>query len=108
MKLVFLAYISQSSIFDIRSEGEVVGGGYADLMFLRKRAENEHHEYVIELKYLKKEEESRLDEVREEAKRQLLRYYQQDEVLQCKPYLHLLAVVCVKDVLYIEEVKVPA
>ncbi|MCS7027337.1 MAG: ATP-binding protein [Bacteroidia bacterium] len=109
VKVVMVAYLVLSSIFDVRSEVELFGGGYPDVMLMRRpQRQREHHEYVIELKYLKKEEESRLDEVREEAKRQLLRYYQQDEVLRCKPYLHLLAVVCVKDVLYVEEVKVPA
>ncbi|MCS7077181.1 MAG: PD-(D/E)XK nuclease domain-containing protein, partial [Bacteroidia bacterium] len=105
VKLAFLAYISQSSIFDIKSEQEVEGGGYPDLMFLRKRPESEHHEYVIELKYLKKEQEEQLNEVKEEAKTQLLNYYQRDKMLQSKAYLHLLAVVCVKDTLHVEEIK---
>ncbi|MDW8345507.1 MAG: PD-(D/E)XK nuclease domain-containing protein, partial [Bacteroidia bacterium] len=106
VKLAILAYLSISSIYDIRSEREVVGGGYVDIQLFRKSSNpNEHHEYVIELKYLKKEQEEQLNEVKEEAKKQLLNYYNQDTMLQSKPYLHLLAVVCVKDTLHVEEIK---
>ncbi|MDW8347471.1 MAG: AAA family ATPase [Bacteroidia bacterium] len=106
VKLAILAYLSISSIYDIRSEREIAGGGYVDIQLFRKSSNpNEHHEYVIELKYLKKEQEEQLNEVKEEAKKQLLNYYNQDKGLQSKRYLHLLAVVCVKDILHVEEVK---
>jgi hypothetical protein len=39
----------------------------------------------------------------QEAKAQLLGYYQNDEILQSKSQLHLLAVVVVKDSVYVEE-----
>ncbi len=105
IKLAILAYISQISVFDIRSENELKGGGYPDIMLLRKSTTHiEHHEYVIELKYLKKEQENALEKTKQEAKEQILNYYHQDKTLQNKPYLHLLIVVAVKDVLYIEEV----
>ncbi len=105
IKLAILAYISQISVFDIRSENELKGGGYPDIMLLRKSTTHiEHHEYVIELKYLKKEQENALEKTKQEAKGQILNYYHQDKTLQNKPYLHLLIVVAVKDVLYIEEV----
>ncbi len=105
VKLAILAYISQVSIFDIRSESELKGGGYPDIMLFKKSVNPyQHHEYVIELKYLKKEQENELEKTKQEAKKQILSYYHQDKTLQSKPMLHLLVIVAVKDVLYIEEV----
>ncbi|MCS7078377.1 MAG: PD-(D/E)XK nuclease domain-containing protein, partial [Bacteroidia bacterium] len=106
VKIVMIAYLVLSNIFDVRSEIEVFGGGYPDVMLLKKpQRPKEHHEYVIELKYLKKEQEQELNQVKEKARVQILNYYNQDKVLQSKPYLHLLTVVCIKDTLYVEEIK---
>jgi hypothetical protein len=41
----------------------------------------------------------------QEAKEQILHYYQQDTLLKSKEQLHLLAVVVVKDEIFVEEVK---
>ena len=105
VKLAVLAYISQVNIFDIRSEAELKGGGYPDIMLFR-RSNNpyQHHEYILELKYLKKEQEHELEKTRQEAKEQVLSYYIQDKILQSKPMLHLLTVVCIKDRLHVDEI----
>ncbi|MDW8296561.1 MAG: PD-(D/E)XK nuclease domain-containing protein [Raineya sp.] len=65
-----------------------------------------HHQFLIELKYLKKEQKGDLPLVVQEAKEQVWRYYAQDKVLQSKEMLHLLAVVIVKDKVFAEEVKI--
>jgi hypothetical protein len=57
----------------------------------------------MEIKYLKKEQEHLLAETLSQAKKQLWQYFEQDEILQSKPMLHLLAVVVVKDEIYFEE-----
>jgi hypothetical protein len=64
---------------------------------------NKHHQFALEIKYLKKEEEAEKDRIIQEAKAQLLKYYQNDEILQSKSQLHLLAAVVVKDRVFVEE-----
>ncbi|MDW8297621.1 MAG: PD-(D/E)XK nuclease domain-containing protein [Raineya sp.] len=63
-----------------------------------------HHEFLIELKYLKKEEENLLESTLQEAQEQVIAYFQQDKTLQSKEMLHLLAVVVVKDKIFVQEV----
>ncbi len=105
VKMAVMAYLIQANIFFVISEQETQGGGYPDL-FLFKKPNNpqEHHEFVIELKYLKKEEENKLQEKQEEGKQQLIEYYQKDKVLQSKSLLHLLVVVVIKDEVKVEEI----
>ncbi|MCS7029840.1 MAG: ATP-binding protein, partial [Bacteroidia bacterium] len=107
VKMAIMAYLVQSNIFDVRSEQEIRGGGYMDLRLLvRPNNPFKHHEFLIELKYLKKEEEHLLSETLQEAKNQVLGYYQKDESLQGKEMLHLWAVVVVKDKIFAQEVKI--
>ncbi len=106
LQMVIIAYLMLAGIFDVISEREVQSGGYPDLM-LFKRPSNpyEHHEFVIELKYLKKEQANEVEKTMHEAKEQVLSYYKQDKTLQNRPYLHVLAVVAVKDELYVQKVE---
>ncbi len=106
VKMAMIAYLSQSDIFDIKSETELQGGGYPDLLLFKKSNNPyDHHEFIIELKYLKKEQSSDLERVKQEAKDQVLNYYQQEKCLQSRPYLHLLTVVVIKDDVFVEEVE---
>ncbi|MCS7027885.1 MAG: PD-(D/E)XK nuclease domain-containing protein, partial [Bacteroidia bacterium] len=109
IKVVMMSYWIVSDVFEVKSEEELGGGGYADILLVRKpQVTKLHHEYVIELKYLKKAEGQELERVKSEARTQILKYYYQDKGLQSKPYLHLLVVVCVKDKLHVEEVELSA
>ncbi|WP_448530371.1 AAA family ATPase [Raineya sp.] len=106
VKLAMMAYLVQANIFDVRSEREMSGGGYLDLrLFIKPNNPFKHHQFVIELKYLKKEQTYLLSETLQEAKNQILSYYRQDKVLQSKEMLHLLVVVVVKDKIFVEEVE---
>ncbi|MCS6794770.1 MAG: ATP-binding protein, partial [Raineya sp.] len=106
VKMAIMAYLIQANIFDVSSETEISKGGYLDLrLFIKPNNPFKHHQFLIELKYLKKEEEGNLAVVMQEAKEQVWRYYAQDKVLQSKEMLHLLAVVVVKDKVFVEEVK---
>ncbi|MDW8296769.1 MAG: AAA family ATPase [Raineya sp.] len=105
IKMVMIAYLVHSNIFWVQSEREVAGGGYVDIeLFIRPNNPNVHHQFAIELKYLKKEEESQFSEKMQEAKEQILRYYNSDKLLQSKQMLNLLAVVVVKDKIFVEKV----
>jgi hypothetical protein len=59
------------------------------------------------MKYLKKEQENLLTETMQEAKEQILSYYQKDTLLQSKKKLNLLAVVVVKDRVFVEKQPLP-
>jgi hypothetical protein len=104
IKMAIMAYVMQTGLFYIQSEREVKGGGYIDLeLYVRPASAATHHQFALEIKYLKKEEEDQKDRAMQEAKAQLLSYYQSDEILQTKSQLHLLAVVVAKDSVYVEE-----
>jgi hypothetical protein len=104
VKMAMIAYFSQTNIFWVQSEREVAGGGYVDIeLFIRPNNPNTHHQFAIELKYLKKEQEAMLAETMQEAKEQILGYYQKDTLLQSKKMLNLLAVVVVKDKVFVEK-----
>ncbi|MCS6796843.1 MAG: ATP-binding protein, partial [Raineya sp.] len=105
IKMAIVAYLMQANIFDVRSETETIGGGYLDLrLFIKPNNPFKHHQFLLEIKYLKKEEEHKLPETMQEAKKQVLTYYQKDENLKNKVMLHLLAVVVVKDKIFVEKV----
>ncbi|PKQ70251.1 AAA family ATPase [Raineya orbicola] len=104
VKMVFLAYLINANIFLVQSEREVAGGGYVDIeLFIRPNNPFTHHQFAIELKYLKKEQEALLAETMQEAKEQILNYYRNDTLLQSKKMLNLLAVVTVKDKVFVEK-----
>ncbi|MCS6796343.1 MAG: ATP-binding protein [Raineya sp.] len=105
VKMAIMAYLVQANIFDVRSEQEISKGGYLDLrLFIKPNNPFKHHQFIWELKYLKKEEEHLLSETLQEARNQVLGYYQKDESLQSKEMLHLWAVVVVKDKVFAQEV----
>jgi hypothetical protein len=106
IKMAIMAYLMQTGLFYIQSEREVKGGGYLDLeLYVRPGSAHTHHQFALEIKYLKKEEEAQKDAALEEAKAQLLKYYQNDEILQSKSQLHLLAAVVVKDEVFFSELQ---
>jgi hypothetical protein len=108
IKMAIMAYLIQAGNFYVQSEREVKGGGYLDLeLYVRPGSLAKHHQFALEIKYLKKEEEAQKDRAMQEAKAQLLNYYQNDEILQSKSQLHLLAVVVVKDSVFVEESPLP-
>jgi hypothetical protein len=90
IKMIFIAYAMQGNVFLIHTEREIAGGGYVDLeLFVRPTNHHSHHQYAMEIKYLKKEQEHLLAETLSQAKKQLWQYFEQDEILQSKPMLHL-------------------
>jgi hypothetical protein len=102
--MLIIAYAIQGKYFFVQSEREVKGGGYIDLeLYIRPGRAATHHQFALEIKYLKKEEEDKKNRAMQEAKAQLLKYYQNDEILQSKARLHLLAAVVVKDSVFVEE-----
>jgi hypothetical protein len=62
IKMAIMAYVVQTGLFYIQSEREVKGGGYIDLeLYIRPGSADKHHQFALEIKYLKKEEEAQKD-----------------------------------------------
>ena len=70
-------YGAQYDTFFIRSEREYQGG-YTDVVFLERPPFKVNYQYVLELKYLKKEEKKELAKTQKIAKTQLLNYVNTD------------------------------
>jgi hypothetical protein len=74
IKILLLSYLFQSEIYIPMSEYET-GSGYADIFLQRNpQLPQIKYEWVLELKYLKTNEEAKLPQAREEAAEQLKRY----------------------------------
>jgi hypothetical protein len=74
VKIMLLAYLFQSEIYIPMSEYET-GSGYTDIFLQRNpRIPEIKYEWVLEIKYLKTDEEKRIHQARQEASEQLQRY----------------------------------
>ena len=105
VKMLMIAYAHQGNAFYVISERETSNRKYIDLeMYIRPNNTKTHTQYVFEIKYLKKEQESKFEEVKEGAKKQLLTYLETDKILQSKRDLLAYAVVFMNDTLHWERV----
>jgi hypothetical protein len=58
IKMAIMAYAIQGNLFWVQSEREIKGGGYLDIeLYVPPNRRQKYHQYVLEIKYLKKEEE---------------------------------------------------
>ncbi len=104
IKLLIISYAMQGNVFFIRSEREVAGNlGYVDIEFLIKpNNQKTHTQYVLEVKYLKKEEEHLLETTQAAAEKQLRNYLENDEILQNLTQLKAFTIVVVKSKVYMK------
>ena len=84
VKLIMLSYLMLSRVYYVKSEYEVEDG-YIDIALLERSGINPDYEAIIELKYIKKSEyddqgETVVQAKFEEAKEQILKYKQADEL----------------------------
>ena len=89
-------------IYSIKSEMEVQRK-YPDLMLIPKDKTKNYNAVMIEFKYLKKEEASKLQEKQEEARRQIQEYSEFEEIKSI-PNLHKYTVIAVNDEMHVEEI----
>jgi len=103
VKWFIIAYVMQARFYEVESEAKA-GVGYADLYIKKNRlvAPEIGHEYVIELKYVKKGEERRIEEIEKEAEEQVKRYA---DAINTDATLHRLIIIFgSKDVINLKEV----
>ena len=102
VKLIFYCIAMNLKIFRLKSEMEVQRK-YPDILLIPKDQEKGYKAVMIEFKYLKKSEESRLEEKQKEAKKQIEEYGEFEEIKEI-PNLYKYTVVAVNDKIYVEKV----
>ncbi len=74
LKIILISYLNFANIYSIESEREVEGG-YIDILLEKDiRYPDVQYEWLLELKYIKKRDKDRLEQVKNEDLSQLERY----------------------------------
>ena len=102
VKLIFYCIAMNFKVYRLKSEMEVQRK-YPDILLIPKDRSKNYKAVMIEFKYLKKEEESKLQEKQEEAKEQIEEYSEFEEIKEI-PNLNKYAVVAVNDKIYVEKI----
>ena len=102
VKLIFFCIAMNLKIFRLKSEMEVQKK-YPDILLIPKDQSKDYKGVMIEFKYLKKGEESKLKEKQEEAKKQIEEYGEFEEIRDLKN-IYKYTVVAVNDKIYVEKI----
>ena len=102
VKLIFFCIAMNLKIYRLKSEMEVQRK-YPDILLIPKDQNKDYKAVMIEFKYLKKEEESKLEEKQEEAKNQIQEYTEFEEIKAIQN-LNCYTVVTVNDKVYVEKI----
>ena len=102
VKLIFYCIAMNLKIFRLKSEMELQRK-YPDILLIPKDQSKDYKGVMIEFKYLKKGEETRLKEKQEEAKKQIQEYGEFEEIKELKN-INKYTVVAVNDKVYVENV----
>ena len=89
-------------IYTVKSELEVQRE-YPDILLVPRDRSKGYNIVMIEFKYLKKGEEKKLKEKQKEAKEQILRYSNFDEIKDIEK-LNKYTVVAINDKIYVEKI----
>ena len=102
IKLIFYCISMNLKIYNVKSELEVQRE-YPDILLVPRDRAKGYNAVMIEFKYLKKVEESKLKEKQKEAKEQILKYSNYDEIKDIEK-LNKYTVVSVNDKVYVEKI----
>ena len=102
VKVIFYCIAMSLKTFWVKSELEVKRE-YQDILLVPKDLEKGYYTILIEFKYLKKGEENKLEEKQEEARMQIIKYSNKEEMKAVKN-LKKFTVVAVVDKIYVEEI----
>ncbi len=102
IKIMFYTIASSINGYVVKSEMEVERK-YPDIVMMPKERDKGYKSIMIEFKYLRKDEESKLEEKQEEARKQIEEYGEFEEIKAIQN-LHKYTVVAVNDKLYVEEI----
>lgn len=104
VKTIIMSLAIQVDAFFVKSE-RGYQGGYTDILFLAQPSLGINFQYVLELKYMKKENEKTLSKVQEKAKKQLSDYVTNDAELKAIKNLQAWTVVVVKDEVHSQRIQ---
>ncbi|NJO02134.1 MAG: hypothetical protein HC880_10980 [Bacteroidia bacterium] len=104
--MLIIAYVLQTNTYYTPSERETPAG-YTDLLFIAPPDKQTSHEYLFELKYLRKSQasEQKIAEAKAKAREQILKYLQADPTLRNRSSLRAYTLVFVKNQLLIDPVE---
>ena len=102
IKLIFYCISMNLKIYNVKSEIEVQRE-YPDILLVPRDRSKGYNIVMIEFKYLKKGEEKKLKEKQKEAKEQILRYSNFDEIKDIEK-LNKYTVVAINDKIYVEKI----
>ncbi len=102
VKVIFYCIAMSLKTFWVKSELEIERE-YQDILLVPKETEKGYYTILIEFKYLKKDEENNLRQKQEEARKQIIKYSNKEEMKAAKN-LKRFTVVAVVDKIYVEEI----
>ena len=103
IKALFVGFASLSNLYFIKSEVEIEQK-YPDIMFLYRPPFFPNYQFLIELKYLKKTDRKKLEQIRRNAIKQLKTYLSFDELKSLKHLKSWLIVFVGEKAAVVEEV----
>ena len=102
VKLIFYCIMMNLKIYNVKSEMEVQRE-YPDIVLIPKEKDKGYNAIMIEFKYLNKTEENKLEEKQKEARKQIEKYANTEEMKEIKN-LNKYTVVAVNDKIYVEKI----
>ena len=102
VKLIFYCIMMNLKIYNVKSEMEV-GREYPDLVLIPRETNKGYNAVMIEFKYLKKTEENKLKEKQEEAREQIEKYSNTEEMKEIKN-LNKYTVVAINDKIHVQKI----
>ncbi len=102
VKLIFYCISMNLKIFSVKSEKEIEHK-YPDILLIPKERDKGYNSIMIEFKYLKKDEEKKLQEKQKEAKEQIEEYSKLDYFKDIEK-LNKYTVVAINDKIYVEKI----
>ena len=102
VKLIFYCISMNLKLYTVKSEMEVQRE-YPDILLVPRDRKKGYNSIMVEFKYLKKGEENKLKEKQKEAKEQILKYSNYEEIKDIEK-LNKYTIIAVNDKLYVEKV----
>ena len=102
VKLIFYCIMMNLKIYNVKSEMEV-GREYPDIVLIPREIGKGYNAIMIEFKYLKKTEENKLKEKQEEARKQIEKYSNTEE-MKAIQNLNKYIVVVINDKIHVEKI----
>ena len=102
IKLIFYCIVMNLKIYTVKSEMEVERE-YPDIVLIPRQKDKGYNSIMVEFKYLKKAEESKVEEKQKEAKMQIERYSSYEEIKDIEK-MNKYTVVVVNDKIYVKKI----